>query len=397
MYTLDQIRQSPNILAKDYQHSHVASRILLTGHSHQASPDRSLQGQTEAWMWAANHIEARWDEALEKTWAVREGFAALLQCEPQRISLAGSVHDLVVRFLSSLPFDKKSKVVTTDGEHPSVLRQLYRADEGDLNVVTVPSEPAATVAERVQAELDDNTAAVFISSVFFETGHVAVELDTLVPICQKYGCQLFVDAYQSINVMPFSVQDFNLERAFVVGGGTKYCQLGDGIAFMHVPEGYKGRPWVCGWFGTFDVMEDNPAGLPIAYGDDHQLFDGSSYDPTAHYRAVHVFDYFRQQQLTPEFLHDINHHQLRLMAEKFINYDFDPDVIRLSNDVEYMGGFLSFRTPYAKRLCEMLRDVGIHTDWRKKWLRMGPAPYISDEQLSDGIDGLYEMVNQLGG
>lgn len=395
MFTLEDLSRSPNALAVDYQHSHVDKRVMLTGHSHQSSPDCSLKGQNEAWMWAANHVEARWDEALEKTWAVREGFGELIHCPPERIALASSVHDLVVRFLSVLPLTKRPKLITTDGEHPSINRQLYRIMEQGVEVVTVAMDPAATVVERVAAQIDDSTAAVFISSVFFETGHVAVELDTLVPCCEKYGCQLFVDAYQSVNVLSFSVRDYNLERAFIVGGGTKYCQLGDGVAFMHVPEGFKGRPLVAGWFGTFDTLEDNPASFPIAYGDDHQLFDGSSYDPTSHYRAVHVFDYFRSKKLTPEFLHDVNHHQLHLLEREFRTFDFDPGVIKLTNDVEYLGGFISLETKHARKLSEMLRDVGIHTDWRKNWLRMGPAPYQSDEQLLDGIAGLEEMVRRL--
>ena len=232
MFTLEDLSRSPNALAVDYRHSHVEKRVMLTGHSHQASPDCCLKGQSEAWMWAAHHVEARWDEALEKTWAVREGFGELIHCDPERIALASSVHDLVVRFLSVLPLKKRPRLVTTDGEHPSINRQLYRAMEQGVEVVTVPMNPAASVVERVAAQIDDSTAAVFISSVFFETGHVAVELDTLVPSCQKHGCQLFVDAYQSVNVLSFSVRDYNLERAFIVVGATKYCHPGDGVAFI---------------------------------------------------------------------------------------------------------------------------------------------------------------------
>lgn len=392
MFSIKDLTESPNALARDYSLSHVDKRVLLVGHSHQASPDCSLEGQQEAWLWAANHVESRWDEALEKSWQVRQGFAELIHCEPERIALATSVHDLVIRFLSALPLDKRPRLVTTDGEHPSVSRQTARLSEMGIEVVVVPLEPAATVVARVEAQINDKTAAVLISSVFFETGQLAPELDTLVPHCAKHGAQLFVDAYQSVNVLSFSVRDYNLERAFIVAGGTKYCQLGDGIAFMHVPEGYKGRPWITGWFGNFDALEDNPAALPVSYGDNHALFDGSSYDPTAHYRACHVFDYLKKKELTPEFLHDVNHHQLHLLESMFRNYDFDPEVIRLTTEVQYLGGFISFISPHARRICQLLRDVGIHTDARKHWLRMGPAPYLCDEQLRDGMHGLEEAV-----
>jgi len=396
MLTVDQLRCSPNAIVSDYRYSRVSERILLTGHSHQACPDCSLAGQTEAWMQAAQNIEARWEDALEKSFAVREGFAQLIDCEPERIALAGSVHDLVVRFLSALPITpKRCKIITTDGEHPSINRQLYRAQESGYDVITVAVEPADSIVARIQQQIDDRTLAVCLSAVFFETGQVAFELDTLMPVCQRFGAQLFVDAYQIVNVMPFSLRDSNLESAFVVGGGTKYCQLGDGVAFMHVPEFCNLRPWVTGWFGTFDALSDNPAAVPIVYGDNHQRFDGSSFDPTAHYRAAHVFDYFRRRQLTPEFLYDVNRHQLQLMAKRFERFDFDASVIHLTNSVELLGGFLSFVTPHAQKLCEMLRDVGIHTDYRRHWLRMGPAPYLNDEQLEDGIDGLAEALRHV--
>jgi kynureninase len=396
MLAVDDLRRSPNALAADYRHSRVDARILLTGHSHQASPDCSLQGQSEAWLMAARNIEARWDDALEKAAQVRAGFAQLIDCAPDCIALAGSVHDLVVRFLSALPRDTtRRRIVTTDGEHPSVNRQLYRAAEDGFEVVTVPVEPVDSVVARVQQQIDDRTSAVFISSVFFETGQIALELDTLMPVCQRHGAQLFVDAYQSVNVLPFSLRESNLGQAFVVGGGTKYCQLGDGIAFMHVPEGCSLRPWVTGWFGTFDALADNPAGTPIAYGDNHQRFDGSGYDPTAHYRAVHVFDYFRRKGLTPEFLHDVNRHQVGYLASLFAGFDFDPGLIRLANSVDHLGGFVSFITPHARQLCETLRDIGIHTDYRRNWLRMGPAPYLCDEQLADAMGGLEEALRLL--
>ncbi len=34
------------------------------------------------------------------------------------------------------------------------------------------------------------------------------------------------------NVVPFSLKKKWLERAYVVGGGYKYCQLGAGNAFL---------------------------------------------------------------------------------------------------------------------------------------------------------------------
>ncbi len=346
MLTIEQLCQSPNILAADYSHSYIANEILLAGHIHQASPDCSLKGQEEAWRCTASQGEERWDCVFEKAGQVRAGYAELIHGRAENITLASSVHDLVIRFISSLPLHKRPRIVTTDGEHPSVLRQLIRLSEVGVQLEVVPVHPSATIVQRVEEQINDQTAAVCISSVFFETGHVALEMDTLLPVCQQHGVELFVDAYQSVNVLSFSIEEYNLGQAFVVGGGSKYCQLGDGICFMHVPYDCRLRPLITGWYGCFDSVLDNPAAQPISYGDGHSLFDGSSVDPTAHFRACHVFEYFREKGLSPEFLHDVNHHQLRLISSHFKSFDFDPEIIELTNEVEFLGGFISFSSPY---------------------------------------------------
>ncbi len=395
MIKLQDLAQAPNLLAQDYQHAAVDSRIMLTGHIHQAIPDVAEAGYQEHWDCLNKYGEERFDVVFDKAARVRRGFAGLVDSRPEHIALASSVHELFVSFISALTLKPGCRIITTDSEPPSINRHLMRLLEEGVDVVMVPGLPAATVVERVGSMINSDTVAVCISSVNFETGHQALELDTLLPQCQKVGAELFVDAYQSVNVLSFSVQDYNLEQAFVVGGGSKYCQLGNGNCFMHVPPGREFRPKITGWYGHFDPVIDNPAARPIAYADGAARFDGSTYDAMPHFRAAHVFDYFERRGLTPEFLHDVNHHQLNLIVSQFRSFDFDPGIIELTADVEYMGGFVSFDSPYASRLSEKIRDRGVHTDYRKHWLRLGPAPYLSDEQIMDGVHALEEAVNEL--
>jgi len=397
MLALSDLAQSPNAIAPDYRHAGVSARILLTGHLHQAVPDVAERAYREHWDCLNKYGDERWDMVFSKSDRVREGFAARIDGHRENIALGSSVHDLFVRFLSALPLQQRPRIVTTDSEHPSVARQLMRLAEARIEVVQVSADPASNVVERIAAEINDATAAVCLSSVNGVTGHQTLELDTLLPLCQKYGVELLVDAYQSVNVLSFSVRDYNLEQAFVVGGGANYLQMGSGNAFMHVPPGRDFRPLVTGWFGCFDPVLDNPAATPIAYADDATRFNGSTQDSLPHFRACRVFDYFERRQLTPEFLHDVNNHQLNLLAKRFRRCDFDERVIKLTTDVEYLGGFIAFESPYANQLCELMRDRGVHTDYCKQWLRMGPAPYLCDEQLEDGIDALAEAVQELTG
>ena len=47
-----------------------------------------------------------------------------------------------------------------------------------------------------------------------------------------------------------------LVDAFVVGGGYKYCQLGEGNCFLRIPAGTELRPIVTGWFSEFTALAE---------------------------------------------------------------------------------------------------------------------------------------------
>jgi kynureninase len=389
---------TPNPLAAHYRRFAVGERLLLTGHSHQAWPDRGFEGQQRAWMDAAELADGKWERAFAKADRVRTGFARLLGDEPGRIALAQNTHELVLRFLSALPLRERPRVVTTDGEFHTIRRQLDRLAEEGLEVVKVPAHPAANVGERLLPEIDDRAAAVLVSSVFFQTGHIAGGLGEVMIACGMQGLELLVDVYHSLDAVPFLLADEGVQDAFVVGGGYKYCQLGEGNCFLRVPPGREAmRPIVTGWFSEFSALEAPGGGGPVVYGQGSDSFAGSTYDPTSHYRAAEVFDCFDEWGLTPELLREVSQHQVRLLAERFDELDADPAVIDRNRSVDLgdIGGFLALRTPHAAELNAALRERGVSTDYREDLLRLGPAPYLSEDQLTLAIAALGEAVGEL--
>ena len=389
---------TPNPLALQYGRFRVAERLLLTGHSHQAWPDRGFDGHRQAWLDAAELVDEKWERAFARAERVRRGYARLLGDDPENIALAQSTHELVVRFLSALPLRERPRIVTTDGEFHTVRRQLDRLAEEGLEVVKVAAHPAASVAERLLPELDDRVAAVLVSSVFYQTGHIAGGLRELQDACRRVGAELLVDAYHSLNVVPFRLADEGLEEAFVVGGGYKYCQLGEGSCFLRVPPGREAmRPVITGWFSEFSALEEPETGGAVVYGRGPDRFAGSTYDPTSHYRAAEVFDCFDEWGLTPELLREVSQHHVGFLAKRFDALDADPSLIDRDRGVELsgIGGFLALRTPYADELCRRLRECGVFSDYREDLLRLGPAPYLSEAQLIESVALLGECLAAL--
>jgi kynureninase len=387
---------TPNALAPHYSRFGVSQRLLLTGHSHQAWPDCGFDGHMAAWLDAARYVDDKWEHALAQADRVREGFAGLLGDAGGGIALGANTHELVVRLLSALPLRTRPRLVTTDGEFHSIRRQLDRLEEEGLIINRVPEAPLESLTARLSRAVDDRTALVLVSAVFFDTGRIARGLVDVAAACRRHGSRLLVDAYHALDVLPFSLGDQGLGDAFVVGGGYKYCQLGEGNCFLRIPPDTELRPVVTGWFSEFTVLADRQRGERVAYGQGGDRFAGATYDPTSHYRAVPVFEFFREHGLTPALLREVSQHQIRLLASTFDALDLDPGVLSRDRDcpLDEVGGFLALRSPIAGTLVRRLRARGVWTDARGEVLRLGPAPYLSDRQVRDAVGLLGEAARE---
>ncbi|MEV7551016.1 kynureninase [Amycolatopsis sp. NPDC089917] len=395
MTTLGELRRDPNALAAHYTEFGVADRILLTGHSHQAWPDVAREGLLEAFADAAEEVDTKWDRAFAKADEMRAGFRALLGDPRGDIALGASTHDLVIRFLSAMDLPRRPRLVTTDGEFHTLRRQLGRLAEEGVEVVRVPASPVTTLAERVAAEVTEDTAAVLVSAVLFETSRLVPGLAHLADVCLAKSVNLVVDAYHALGAVPFALHDLGLTNAWVLGGGYKYLQLGEGNCFLRMPaHAQELRPVVTGWYAEFGALADERRPGQIAYASGSDRFAGATYDPTSHYRGARVFRFFAEQGLTPEFLREVSRHQVGFLAEGFDELGLPEDVITRDREtpLDRLGGFLSLKCADAGALQAALAERGVRTDSRGAYLRFGPAPYLSDGQLDSALRVLGEIV-----
>jgi selenocysteine lyase/cysteine desulfurase len=396
-YTADQLFGDPNALAPHYSRFRVSERILLTGHSHQAWPDAAFDGQMAAIEAAAELVDDKWEHAFATAGKVKAGYRHLLDDPDGRYSLASSTHDLLVKLLSALPWHRRRKIVTTDREFYSLDRQLRRLEEEGIEVVRVAAHPASSVGDRLTPQIDDTTAAVFTSTVFFSSAHIAGDLTTTAEACRRHGVPLVLDVYHQLNVVPFSLRERDLEDAFVVGAGYKYCQLGEGNAFLRCPASCDLRPLATGWFAEFSELTAERGDENVAFPSGDDRFAGGTYDPASHYRAAAVFEFFSRHRLSVDFLREISQHQVRLLAERFDALDLPASLITRDHsvDISRLGGFLALRSAHAGRLWRRLKAKGVATDQRGDILRLGPAPYLSDLQLETAIAALGAAASEL--
>ena len=364
-----------------YQDFMKKGRTLLTGHSHQAWPDSARAGQMRAFDDAAEHVDDKWEHAAAAAMAVQSRVGALVGVKAEQVALGPNTHELLTRFLSSLDWSRGRHVVTTDGEFHSMRRQLTRLEEAGLEVTAVASMPAETLAERLRKALRPDTVALMTSTVLFQTSSVVPGLAPTVEAARQAGIQVLLDAYHAAGVVPFSLEDYGREDVFMVGGGYKYLQWGEGVCFMVVPEDCALRPVYTGWFSDYASLAKPQVGR-VQYGKTPaDRFAGSTYDPVSHYRARAVIEHFDSMGWSVPRLRAQNLAQ----TTRIINQLDGLDVLT-PLDESLRGGFVAVRLANAGRLCDALRERGIFTDSRGDILRFGPAPYVTDTEIDQALE-----------
>jgi kynureninase len=158
------------------------------------------------------------------------------------------------------------------------------------------------------------------------------------------------------------------------------------------------RPVITGWFAAFADLESAERSSPVPYSADDWRFSGATYDPTSHYRAAEVMDFFDEAGLSPEFLRLVSQHQVGRLCRRFDELDLDPAVVARDRTapLERLGGFLALRSPHAAAIQRGLAARSVLTDHRREVLRFGPAPYLSDRQLDEAMTLFGEVVRDLG-
>ena len=394
MQEFDKLAKS---LQPHYSHFNVTNRLLFTGHSHQAWPDVAFEGVQQYMQMVAEQVDKKWEYGFEKTEIMRNYLRGWYDDPKGRYCREQNTHVLMVSWLSALDLRNKPKIITTTGEFHSMYRQLRRLEEEGLEIVYLPHEDDDALLEAVKSELDDRTAAVMLSHIYFETSEVNTRIAEIAQASREAGVPMLIDDYHGTNVVPLSIEENKLHDCYIFIGGYKYMQWGEANCFLRFPSDCKLRPVITGWFSAFELLDHPRTGDPVEFDDGDQKFATATYDPISQYRAAAVTDFFIRQGLTKETLKKNYHSQVTYLRKLFDEKGFDPEIIRHANNrpIEQTGGFLALRSSHARQIRAKLLDMDVFTDARDEIIRFGPAPYTTSNQCEQVMDKLEEVVKAL--
>jgi selenocysteine lyase/cysteine desulfurase len=237
-------------------------RIYLNTCSLGALGDRARRKVAEFLdVWQARGAAAWYDVWWAALAELRSRYGGVIGASAAEIALAPSVSVAVSAVASALDYERRPKVVVTALDFPTILYQWLAKRPQGVEVEIVESPDGVTVpVEAIARAVDDRTALVATSHVYFTTGAIQ-DIAAVAEVAHARGARCLIDAYQSVGQVPVNAPATGVD--FLVAGGLKWLLGGTGIVFCYVREGLARElaPSMAGWFGHRDQFAFEPRAL----------------------------------------------------------------------------------------------------------------------------------------
>lgn len=156
---------------------------------------------------------------------------------------------------------KGDHVITTDCEHNSVLRPLYRlADEQEVELSFVSADKQGNLDYDAFARLmQPNTRAIVCTHASNLTGNLT-DVARVSAVAKSHGVLLIVDAAQTAGAYPIDMATLGIDVLCFTG--HKGLMGPQGTGGLCVREGLMIRPWKVGGSGVQSYSRTHPVQMP---------------------------------------------------------------------------------------------------------------------------------------
>ncbi len=197
--------------------------------------------------------------AARTVFSVRQKVAALFGARPERVCFTPNSTMALNIAISGL-LTVEDHVISTDLEHNSVLRPLYRLREQGMGLDFVPADrwgrPDYDAFEKL---LRPNTRAVVCTHASNLTGNL-MDIQRVGAFCRQHGLLFIVDASQTAGVFPIDMERQHIDVLCFTGHKSLLGPQGTGG--LCVGPDVEVRPFAVGGTGVQSYAESQPVEYP---------------------------------------------------------------------------------------------------------------------------------------
>lgn len=220
-------------------------------------------------LWQAYGASAWYKTWLGEVVALRGSFERLVNAQPGTVTIQHSISSALSVIASGYDYRQRPKIITTALDFPTIPYQWLVKPE--VEVVILPSDDQIGVPlERYAAAIDERTALVATSHVFFTSGYIQ-PVEEIVRLAHGVGAHVLIDGYQAAGQLPVDVRALDVE--WYLTGGLKWLLGGPGIVQLYArPElVQRFEPTTSGWFAHEQPFAFDPERW--AYQSDARRFE----------------------------------------------------------------------------------------------------------------------------
>ncbi|MDO5111744.1 MAG: aminotransferase class V-fold PLP-dependent enzyme [Clostridia bacterium] len=198
--------------------------------------------------------------AARTVFAAREKLAALFGCQRDHVAFTANSTEALNIAINGL-IEPGDHVLSTDLEHNSVLRPLYRLEaERQVILDFLPADKQGCIDYGAFARLlRPNTRAIVCTHASNLTGNV-LDIAKIGAFAKAHGLLFIVDASQTAGVFPIDMQSMCIDVLCFTG--HKGMMGPQGTGGLCVREGVCIRPWKVGGTGVQTYSRTQPAQYP---------------------------------------------------------------------------------------------------------------------------------------
>ena len=226
-------------------------------------PPGVAQAMIEAMMHWGNCGRGSHEEALASArvvFATREKLARLMHCARADHVVFTQNSTMALNIAIAGLFGPGDHVISTDLEHNSVLRPLYRLRQQGTEVDFVPAgRDGRLEMDGFARLLRPNTKAVVCTHASNLTGEM-VDIRQVGQFCRAHGLLFILDASQTAGVFPIDMEQDCID--VVCFTGHKSLLGPQGTGGMCIREGVEIRPFLVGGTGVQSYLETQPEQYP---------------------------------------------------------------------------------------------------------------------------------------
>jgi selenocysteine lyase/cysteine desulfurase len=233
----------------------IFERLVYVNSCSQGALSDAVRDAYESYLRDWDEHGAPWEYWVERTEAARAAFAGLVNAEPDEIAVTTSLSAGVSALATGLRYARRSKIVVTDLEFPTIGQIWHAQAARGARVEHVATAEDGTVPlEHFERVIDDDTALVSITHVSYRSGAMS-DVEAVVQLAREHGALVLLDAYQTVGSLPVDVKALDVD--FLAAGVLKYLLGSAGLAFFYCRRELFERAWptATGWFADRDIFE----------------------------------------------------------------------------------------------------------------------------------------------